>query len=205
VTSEGSTPHVIRTVEARWILRGVLPPSVIDWFSRLPSSRQSRQDVYLIAAARAGMSVKIRGGHTLDVKAASADPLPLQAGSSVCGETRAWEKWSFPLPALDDLGVGGWLRVDKDRRIAMFPAGAPLPHPGPDGRRPGCAVELTSIEAGRNRLWTLAFEAADEKGSGRSHLEAAATEVFDEPLPDGLQLGLQDAMSYVDWLRRGSA
>jgi len=205
VTSENSTPQVIRTVEARWILHGALPPSVIEWFARVPSARESRQDVYLLAAARAGMSVKVRGGHTLDVKAASADPLPFQAGPSVCGETRTWEKWSFPLPSLDDLGANGWLRVAKDRRVAMFPAGgAPLPHPGPDGRGPGCAVELTGIEADGNRLWTLAFEAPDEDGGGRSHLEAAAAEVFGDPLPDRLQLTPLDAMSYVDWVARGS-
>jgi hypothetical protein len=64
-------------------------------------------------------------------------------------------------------------------------------------------VELTEIETDGAAWWTLGFEARGPVPQSQAILEGTAAVVFDEPMPGGLQLGLNDASSYASWLRRG--
>ena len=64
-----------------------------------------------------------------------------------------------------------------------------------------CAVELTTLRTGGQSWWSLGFEATGPADLLRGALEATATLVFDQPLPDGLRPGLEESTSYAEWVR----
>jgi hypothetical protein len=122
------------------------------------------------------------------------------------GRMESWQKWSFPCGQLGPVGGMrvGWRPVRKRRRIGWFssvgePALTPVPRPGED---PGCAVELTEVLTRGEAWWTLAFEAAGPADLLHSELEATAASVFAPALPDEVELGVTDSMSYAEWLWR---
>jgi hypothetical protein len=63
-------------------------------------------------------------------------------------------------------------------------------------------VELTEIQTSGEAWWTLGFEATGPVSLLRSELEAAAALVFAQALPGGVELGMDDSRSYLQWLRR---
>jgi hypothetical protein len=66
-----------------------------------------------------------------------------------------------------------------------------------------CAVELAALRTDGRPWWSLGFEATGPADLLRGALEATATLVFAEPLPDGLQPGLEESTSYAEWLLPG--
>ena len=68
-----------------------------------------------------------------------------------------------------------------------------------EAEQPGCTVELTEVVIGEERSWSLGFEV-----HGASELEATlhttAGWLMQDPPPDGIQLHLEDSMSYPRWL-----
>jgi hypothetical protein len=48
--------------------------AVARWFARFPATAQSRVDAYLLDPPLPGLSVKIRGGEALEVKAYRGSP-----------------------------------------------------------------------------------------------------------------------------------
>jgi hypothetical protein len=193
------------SLEVRWIFRGQLADAVAAWFERFPAEMTAVEDAYLLEPYLPGLSVKVRGGRALEVKVYQRSPGLLDAAGRACGRVESWKKWSFPHgPATQSSGnSAGWRPVSKRRRISWFSlAGEPFP-PGVHGlgEEPRCAVELTEARVGRGAWWTLGFEATGPAGLQRSGLEAAAAVVFAQALPCGVVLGLEDSMSYAQWLR----
>jgi hypothetical protein len=195
-----------RSLEVRWIFPGQLEAAMADWFGRFPAATESRQDAYLLDPNLRGLSVKIRGGGALEVKAYRGSPGILQVPGRARGRMESWCKWSFPFSAPGP-GSGdppGWRAVSKSRRISRFSlasgriqAGAPGP-----GKEPGCEVELTEVRTRGQAWWTLGFEATGPASLLRSELQAAAALVFAQPLPGGVQPGTDDSRSYAQWLGR---
>ncbi len=70
------------------------------------------------------------------------------------------------------------------------------------GEQPGCAVELTAVDLRGESWWTLCFEATGPADALRRELDAAAALVFADALPGGVELGMDDSGSYVQWLCR---
>src|SRR6267154_1704282 len=64
----------VRSLEVRWIFPGQLDAAVAGWFGRFPAETESRQDTYLLDPQLRGLSVKIRGGWALEVKAYRGSP-----------------------------------------------------------------------------------------------------------------------------------
>jgi hypothetical protein len=193
------------SLEVRWIFPGQLAAAVAGWFGRFPAETKALEDVYLLDPHLPGLSVKVRERRALEVKAYRGSDGVLEVAGRARGRLEHWQKWSFPHGPADDQagGPGGWRPVRKRRRISWFsragrPAGAPGPEPG-DG--PECAVELTEVHADDEAWWTLGFEATGPAELLRGELEAAAGLVFAQPLPDGMELGMDDSRSYDQWLR----
>ena len=67
--SEGSAVDGLRSLEMRWIFPGKLASETSNWFARFPSRTESREDMYLLDPQLPELSVKVRGGGALDVKA----------------------------------------------------------------------------------------------------------------------------------------
>ncbi len=207
-----SVSEGVRSLEVRWIFPGQLETAMAGWFGQFPAGTQSREDAYLLEPHLPGLSVKIRGGGALEVKAYRGSPGILEVAGRVRGRLESWQKWSFPVspPRPDSGATTGWTPVRKRRRISRFALAsgqivARAPEPGLEpglepGGEPRCEVELTEVRARGQDWWTLGFEATGPAGLLRSTLEATAALVFAQALPGGLQPGPDDSRSYAEWL-----
>jgi hypothetical protein len=153
----------VRSLEVRWIFPGQIFPgqlgaAVAGWFGRFPAETESRQDTYLLDPPLRGLSVKIRGGRALEVKAYRGSPGILQVAGRARGRLESWQKWSFPLSPLSQNSGDppGWRPVRKRRRISRFPLASGqivAPTPGP-AQQPRYEVELTEVHANGQDWWT---------------------------------------------------
>ena len=204
--TESLSTEGVRSLEVRWIFPGELAGMVAGWFARFPAETTVLEDAYLLDPHLPGLSVKVRGGRALEVKAYRGSPGLLEVAGRAHGRLESWQKWSFPHgPA--SLGGGdsaGWWPVSKRRRISRFSLTGGSPRAGDRGlgERPGCAVELTDVHAGGEAWWTLGFEATGPPDVLRGELDAAAALVFALALPGGLELGMANSRSYTQWLRQ---
>jgi hypothetical protein len=181
----------IGSLEVRWIFPGQLETAVAGWFGRFPAGTESREDAYLLDPQLPGLSVKLRGGRALEVKAYRGSPGILEVAGHARGPMESWQKWSFPVSPLSP-GSGNpasWRPVRKRRRISRFSlvSGHRVARAPGLRQEPGCEVELTEIRTGPADLL-------------RTELEATAALVFDETLPGGVEPGPDDSRSYAEWL-----
>jgi hypothetical protein len=194
----------MRTLEVRWIFPGQMEAGVARWLDRFPAETESPEDIYLVNPGLRGLSVKIRAGTALEVKEYRGSRGTLLVAGRVSGHMQSWQKWSFPFGPLDR-GIGdppGWRPVYKRRRTSRFSFAEGRVAAGAQ-RLAGearCAVELTAVRMGGQHWWSLGFETTGPAYQLRGALEATATLVFAQPLPDGLQPGLDESKSYAEWL-----
>lgn len=193
----------VRSLEVRWIFPGQLEAAVARWFGRFPAGVESCEDTYLLDPQLRGLSVKVREGGALEVKAYCGSPGILEVAGAR-GRMEAWQKWSFPISPLSP-GSGeaaGWRPVRKRRRISRFSlASGPVVARGPGlGQLPRCEVELTEVHTGGQDWWSLGFEATGPATLLRSTLEATAALVFAQALPGGVKPGPDESSSYAQWL-----
>ena len=194
----------VRSLEVRWIFPGQLEAAMARWFSRFPARTESREDTYLLDPQLPGLSVKVRGGGALEVKAYRGSPGSLEVEGRARGRMESWQKWSFPY-SQDSPGSGGlsgWRPVRKRRRISRFSrASGRILARGPGlGQQPRCEVELTEVQTSGQYWWTLGFEATGPADLLRSELQATATLVFAHALPGGVEPGPDQSRSYAQWL-----
>ena len=204
VPPESLVTEGVRSLEVRWIFPGQLEAAVAGWFGRFPAGTESRQDTYLLDPQLRGLSVKVRGGGALEVKAYRGSPGILEVPGRARGRMESWQKWSFPFspPRQDSGAAAGWRPVRKRRRISRFSlASGQIVARAPGlGQQPQCEVELTEVHTRGQDWWTLGFEATGPAGLQRSTLEAAAALVFAQALPGDVELGPDESRSYAQWL-----
>ena len=139
----------VRSLEVRWIFPGQLEAAVARWFGRFPAAEESREDAYLLDPQLRGLSVKIRGGGALEVKAYRGSPGILKVPGRARGRMEYWQKWSFPFSPLshDRADQAGWRTVRKRRRISRFsPASGQIVARAQElVQQPRCEVELTEV------------------------------------------------------------
>jgi hypothetical protein len=193
----------VRSLEVRWMFPGQLETAVAGWFGRFPALVESREDTYLLDPRLPGLSVKVRGGGALEVKAYRGSPGLLQVAGRASGRLEFWQKWSFPfsMPRQGSGAPAGWRPVHKRRRISRFsPADGRIVASAPGlGGGLGCEVELTEVHAGGQHWWTVGFEATGPADLLRSGLQATAALVFAQALP-GVEPGPDESRSYAEWL-----
>jgi hypothetical protein len=92
--------------------------------------------------------------------------------------------------------------IRKTRRITRFRlAGERAVAAAPQlASEPGCAAELTEIHAGGQVWWSLGFEATGPADQLQNALQNTAMQLFAQPLPGGVELGMSDCQSYAQWL-----
>ena len=192
------------SLEVRWIFPGQLKTGVAGWFGRFPARMEARQDSYLLNPGLRGLSVKVRAGGALEVKAYHGSPGILDVRGRARGRMQAWQKWSFPVCPLGPgrADPAGWRPVAKKRRISRFSlaggrvvAGAPVL-----AGQPACAVELTEVHMLGEAWWSLGLEATGPAGLLRGGLEATAALVFAQATPAGVELCPDNSRSYAEWL-----
>src|SRR5215472_12093806 len=136
-------------------------------------------------------------------KACRGSPGFLEVARRARGRIEACQKWSFPVTPLSPGGGDppGWTRVAKRRRISQFSLASPqIVAPAAGLGQPRCEVELTEIHTSGQHWWSLGFEATGPADLLRSELQAAATLVFAQALPAGVQPGPDQSRSYAQWL-----
>jgi hypothetical protein len=196
--------EAVHSLEVRWIFPGQPAAAVAGWFGRFPARTESREDTYLLDPPLPGLSVKVRGGGALEVKAYRGSPGILQVAGRARGRIEAWQKWSFPVSQLSP-GCGGppgWRLVRKRRRISRFSRASGHNTAGDPGlgQQPRCEVELTEVHACGQDWWTLGFEATGPADRLRSEFQATAALVFAQALPGGVEPGPDESSSYAQWL-----
>ena len=201
---ESPVTEAVCSLEVRWIFPGQLETAVAGWFGRFPARMESREDTYLLDPPLPGLSVKVRGGGELEVKAFRGSPGILKVAGRARGRLESWQKWSFPVssPSPDGGAPAGWRPVRKRRRISGFSLASGqivARGPGPGGE-PRCEVELTNVRTRGEDWWTLGFEATGPASLLRSALEATAALVFAQALPGGVEPGPDESTSYAQWL-----
>lgn len=194
----------IGSLEVRWIFPGQLETVVAGWFARFPAELETREDTYLLAPRLRGLSVKLRAGAALEVKAYQGSPGILDIAGCARGRMESWHKWSFPLgsPSHGGRALAGWRLVRKTRRISRFSlASDSIRVCGQSpGEEAGCAVELTEVLTRGEAWWTLGFESIGPPHLLRSQLEATAALMFAESLPGEAEPRMNDSRSYAEWL-----
>ena len=203
-----SVTQGVRSLEVRWFFPGQLDTAVAGWFGRLPAETESREDTYLLDPQLRGLSVKVRGGAALEVKVYRGSPGILDLPGRARGRMESWQKWSFPFSLLrpDRGDLPGWRPVRKRRRISRFSLASGLvatqsPALGQESR---CAVELTEVRTLGQDWWTLGFEATGSDDLLRPALQATAALVLAQALPGGVEPGLVESRSYLEWLGRAA-
>ncbi len=204
VPPESLITEGVRSLEVRWIFPGQMEAAVARWFGRFPAGTESREDTYLLDPQLPGLSVKVRGGGALEVKAYRGSPGILEVAGRARGRMESWQKWSFPFSPLSP-GAGGppgWTLVRKRRRISRFSlASGQIVARGPGlGQEPQCEVELTEVHTSGQDWWSLGFEATGPASLLRSELETTAALVFAQALPGGVDPGPDESRSYAQWL-----
>jgi hypothetical protein len=194
----------VRSLEVRWIFPGRLQTAVAGWFGRFPAGTESREDTYLMEPRLRGLSVKVRGGGALEVKAYHGSPGMLEVAGRARGRMESWQKWSFPVSPLSHGDPAGWRPVTKKRRISRFLVASVqnAAHAPGLGQEPRCEVELTEIHTLGQRWWTLGFEATGPAELLHSELEATAALVFAQALPGDVEPGPDESRSYAQWLHQ---
>jgi hypothetical protein len=211
---ESSLLDGVPSLEVRWILPGRLDAAMAAWFGASDSAHESREDAYLLRPDLGALSVKVRGGRALEVKAFRGSPGILDLPGRARGRMQYWQKWSFPLRSLgqDAREADGWRRVRKQRSTIRFAvtggrvfavAGGRIASAGGPADEARCALELTELRTQQHDWWSCGLEATGPAGLLRTGLEAAAGLVFTRALPSGVALRMADSMSYSEWLRAG--
>ena len=198
---ESPVTEAVRSLEVRWIFPGQLETAAVRWFGRFPARTESREDTYLLDPPLPGLSVKMRGGGALEIKAYRGSPGILEVAGRARGHMESWQKWSFPT-SHDGGDPASWRPVRKGRRISCFPLGSGqivAPAPGL-GQQPRCEVELTEVHTAGQDWWTLGFEATGPASLLHRELQATAALVFAHALPDGMEPGPDESRSYAQWL-----
>jgi hypothetical protein len=194
-------PAQERTCEVRWIRPGRPKGEIARWFSRFSQVPETRDDDYLISPPMPGLSIKIRGGASFEVKQHRGVVGALDIEGAAAGSIDSWIKRSIPLPGGVDpsrpLEGPAWRRVSKRRQIARFPVDSSGGGPG-SANAPDCSVELTEVEVLGQSWWTLGFEAGGRGALGR--IKHTAAVVFAEPLPTASAFRAEEACSYAVWI-----
>jgi hypothetical protein len=79
---ESPVAEAVRSLEVRWIFPGQLEAPVTGSFARFPAGVEAREDTYLLDPPLPGLSVKVRGGGALEVKAYRGSPGILEVAGS---------------------------------------------------------------------------------------------------------------------------
>ena len=188
VPPESLVTEGVRSLEVRWIFPGQLQASVAGWFGRFPAGTESREDTYLLDPLLPGLSVKVRGGGALEVKAYRGSPGILEVPGRARGRMESWQKWSFPCSPLrpDSADPAGWRPVRKRRRISRFSLASGQIVAGAQvlGQQPKCEVELTEIRTRGQHWWTLGFEATGPASLLRSNWRLPPRTCSPRPCPE---------------------
>jgi hypothetical protein len=191
-------------LEIRWIVEGSLPPSTAEWFARVPSRSEEREDIYLVMPQLPNLAVKIRGGVALDIKEFRGSWGVLELSGIGEGRLESWRKWSYSFgidsPSREE--PPGWRRVTKRRRLTAFipDENALVPTFQVPAELLVCSVELSEVAVDDAPWWTLAFESTGPEERLQEAIEVTAHRIAGTQASAHLDLSLSGP--YSEWLTK---
>lgn len=201
---------MLPSAEVRWFYEGAVPPDVIAWFrrgERQPVEQPRRVDYYLHPRNVDALGIKLREGR-IEVKQRQRRQGIVRFHERVSGVVEGWRKWSFALAAVHrlpaDVGAppSSWIGVQKQRQLhnyRIMGEGQLVAVPGEDYAGQSCHLELTRIQVGGTRWWSLGFEAlGPERALGENLTLAVAHVLAQEPVPT---LEGKNSYGYPRWLQ----
>jgi hypothetical protein len=201
----GSAGGGVVSLEVRWIHPGRLPALLAERLEPFAEGIEVREDRYLTDPVLADVSVKIRGGVRLEVKAFRHSPGRLSLPGGTRGRLELWEKWSFPLADVPQplIDRASWTRVEKARRRRSFAlVGGELVERSLAGATsPGCALEVTEVSIDGTVWWTLGLEAVGPLETLHRDLQITAMRLIDDRLSARFGLHSGAAKSYHEQLQ----
>jgi hypothetical protein len=193
------------SLEVRWMHPGRIPVLLAERLEPFGEGIEEREDCYLTDPTPPDVSVKIRGGVQLDVKAFRHSPGRLSLPGGTRGRMEMWEKWSFPLANAPGPPLEGasWTRVLKARRRRSFAVvdGILVERSLANAASPGCSLELTEANIEGEMWWTLGLEAVGPLENLHRDLQATAMTLVDDRLSTRFGLHSRASMSYQQQLR----
>jgi hypothetical protein len=169
-------------------------------------ARARRSPIELgLAVAKLVVALLVPAGHeALEVKVYRGSPGFLEIAGRARGRMECWQKWSFPCGPPGQAGAAppGWVLVHKRISRISVASGQIQARALGQGEKRGCMVELTEVHRHGEAWWTLGFEATGPPSLLRRELEAAATLVVAQALPDDIELDTDHSQSYATWLGR---
>ncbi len=167
---------------------GPLAPEAEAWFASLGPEvpEETRTDRYLIPTESADLGLKIREG-TIQAKQRIATGGARPLAPEARGAVEAWRKWT--LGAADVVPENGWVDVIKSRRqkpAVLLARGA------------RCALELSELEIGGAKWWSVCLEASGESPRARWMVLRESARRWLRAAP---ALPAECSMGYPEWLR----
>jgi hypothetical protein len=200
----GSAGGVV-SLEVRWIHAGPLPAVLAERLGPFEEGIEAREDRYLADPVLPDISIKIRGGVQLDVKAFRHSPGRLSLPGGARGRLELWEKWTYRLADIPQPLIDGasWTQVEKARRRRSFAlADGGLVERGlAEAASPGCALEVTEVSIDGAAWWTLGLEAIGPLETLHRDLQATAAALIDDRLSMRFGLHSRAAKSYHEQLQ----
>jgi hypothetical protein len=193
------------SLEVRWIHPGGLPAVLVERLEPFGEGVERREDRYLTDPVFPDVSVKIRGGVQLDVKAFRHSPGRLSLPGGTRGRLELWEKWTLPFASVPQplVDAAAWTLIEKARRRRSFAiVGAGLvERPLADAESAGCSLELTEVSIDGAIWWTLGLEAVGPLDTLHRDLQATAMTLIDDRLSTRFGFHSRASMSYYEQLR----
>ena len=191
---------MLPSAEVRWFDVEPLPKDLRLWFQRrCPMADENRRtDSYLVMPGSTVVGVKLREGR-LEIKAQREPAREVRYPNGVAGRADGWIKLSLET-SIESTGLS-LINVNKHRRLQCysFDAGHPTLVGAGDQSVEGCSCELTALEIGDRKFWTLGLEAFGPAEHVDAILAATASYVFaPEACPKPLRI--QMSFSYPAWL-----
>jgi len=194
------------TLEARWFASPPLPPALRDGFDALGLVKtRSQTDLYL-PTEDASLNVKLRDGH-VQIKRRLSGPFQKALAPHATGNLEHWTKWSFPLATeraalWDDDPTDLWVPVQKTRHQLAVPPSeqTALADTLPTAPPATLNAEVTTVEAGPDKAWTLCVEAEGPTPSLSDTLLAAAPRLLDGL--SSVSLSPDQSYGYARWLQQ---
>lgn len=213
-----------RSVEMRWFFAGAAPEPIKTWFTGSndlgpglsEEDSERRTDLYLLAAGRDSIGIKLRGSAVTTTSARGELELKLRKDQSEAsfseargsGKLELWEKWSWsytgsgadavtqafienPLSVrVDKIRYQRKYLVSNDQRIVAVSLKKKLDK--------GCTVEFVELEVSGTAWWTIALDGIGEVEPAKAAILRCATSIF-RHFPMTVPTASQ-AESYPAWL-----
>ena len=202
--AESPVAEGVRSLEVRWIFPGQADTAVAGWFQRFPAGVESRQDAYLVDPRLGWAFGKDPRAWGTRGKGVPREPGILGIAGRARGRMEFWQKWSFPCGPPSQAGAAppSWVLVHKRISRISLASGQIQARARGQGEEHGCMVEFTEVHRHGKAWWTLGLEATGPASLLRRELDAAATLVVAQALPDGIELDADHSQSHAEWLGR---